>query len=55
MNILVKESKKENYIYLRDENQNAISLEIASKRKTLGIIKSLILKHKIKSIEQIAL
>jgi len=51
MEIIVKELKKENHVYLFDSVMRPISMDIVSKRKTNGYIKTLIKKHNINNIK----
>jgi hypothetical protein len=47
MEILVKEFKGENHVYMFDTNMRPLSVEVLSKRKTRGYIKKLIKKYNI--------
>jgi hypothetical protein len=44
MEILVKEFKDENHVYMFDINMRPVNIEVVSKRKTRGYIKNLIKK-----------
>jgi hypothetical protein len=47
MEILVKEFKGENHVYMFDINMRPINIEVVSKRKTRNYIKNLIKKYHI--------
>ena len=51
MEILVKEFKDENHVYMFDINMRPVNIEVVSKRKTRGYIKNLIKKHHVIGVE----
>jgi hypothetical protein len=51
MEILVKEFKDENHVYMFDINMRPVNIEVVSKRKTRGYIKNLIKKYHVIGVE----
>ena len=51
MEILVKEFKDENHVYMFDINMRPVNIEVVSKRKTRGYIKNLIKKNHVIGVE----
>jgi hypothetical protein len=50
MEIIIKEFKAENHIYLFDAVKRPLNMEILSKRKTRGYVKNLVKNHDIQDI-----
>jgi len=50
MEIIIKNFKTENHVYLFDTNMRPLNMEIISKRKTRGYVKNLVKKHNILDI-----
>ena len=51
MEILVKEFKDENHVYMFDINMRPVNIEVVSKRKTRCYIKNLIKKNHVIVVE----